>query len=402
MRCLVTAALLLTVACKREPTERDRYLTDRAFRRQVLEASLANPKNTYSQQRLGAYALERGGWEALPIWNPAAVRVGRGEPVPSQPLWDGRTPSTQAEWEALGRRVFFLYPMRAEPLAEYALEHEELAAASGVVRDADGLWPGLTAFADVDGRERIGITCALCHSAVVNGVTVPGFARRSFDYGKLRLAYHDDTKAPVDPDLVRRMKYWGPGRADVTEDLDEDPVAIPDLWGLKDQAELTQAGTIRHVSPTALAIRQETQLLHSNHEQVRPPRELAWALAMYLYSLRPPAAEPHGDVSRGAKLFERTCSDCHSNPSYGGPAIDAERVGTDLALANGTARGTGTYRPPSLLAVSKAAPYLHHGVVPTLEAMFDASRLQSVPGHDYGTDWPEDDKAELLKFLNTL
>ncbi|MBL8957666.1 MAG: hypothetical protein JNK82_43225, partial [Myxococcaceae bacterium] len=254
----------------------------------MLEASLANPKNTYSQQRLGAYALERGGWDALPEWNPGTARVGRGEPVPKTPFWDGKLPQDDAAWVALGRRVFFDYPLRSEPLAEYALTHEALAAASGLQRDAEGSWPGLTAFVDVDGRQRVGITCALCHSEVIDGVTVAGFARRQFDYGRLRLAYHDDTGAPVDPDLVRRMRYWGPGRADVTEDLDEDPVAIPDLWGLKDQTELTQAGTIRHVSPTALAIRQETQLLHSNHERVRPPRALAWALAMYLYALKPP------------------------------------------------------------------------------------------------------------------
>ncbi|MBL8949867.1 MAG: hypothetical protein JNK82_03760, partial [Myxococcaceae bacterium] len=96
------------------------------------------------------------------------------------------------------------------------------------------------------------------------------------------------------------------------------------------------------------------------------------------------------------------CSDCHSNASYGGPVVDAERVGTDLALANGTARGTGHYRPPSLLRLTKAAPYLHHGAVPTLEAMFDPERLKTVPGHDYGTDWSAEDREALLKFLRTL
>lgn len=395
--------MLLLLACKRERSEQDRYLEDRAFRRKVLEASLANPKNTYSQQRLGAYALERGGWDSLPEWSPGTARVGRGEKVPDAPFWDGKRPTTQEGWEALGRRVFFDYPLRPEPLAEFALTHESLAAASGVQRDAEGIYPGLTAFMDIDGRQRVGITCALCHSTVIDGVTVPGFARRTFDYGKLRLAYHAETKSAVDPELARRMAYWGPGRADVTEDVDEDPVAIPDLWGLKEQTELTQAGTIKQVSPAALAIRQETQLLHSNHERVRPPRELAWALAMYLYSLKPPPeALPRVDVSRGAALFDRACSDCHSNAAYGGPVVDAERVGTDLALANGTARGTGTYRPPSLIRVSKAAPYLHHGAVPTLEGLFDAERLKTVPGHDYGTDWPAEDRAALIDFLRTL
>src|SRR6185503_10718480 len=112
-----------------------------------------------------------------------------------------------------------------------------------------------------------------------------GEARRRLDYGRLRLEVHEITGVPLDPGLARRMATWGPGRADVTEDDDEDPVAIPDLWGLREQAFLTQAGTIRQVGPAALAIRQETQLLHANGLRVRPPRELAWALAMFLYSI---------------------------------------------------------------------------------------------------------------------
>ena len=72
-----------------------------------------------------------------------------------------------------------------------------------------------------------------------------GSARRSFDYGRLRVAYFAETGAYVDPGLAARMASWGPGRADVTEDDDEDPVTIPDLWGLRVQPWLTQAGTIR-------------------------------------------------------------------------------------------------------------------------------------------------------------
>ena len=58
----------------------------------------------------------------------------------------------------------------------------------------------------------------------------------------LRLAYHRDTGAPIDPGLAARMATWGPGRADVTEDDDEDPVAIPELWALRERRYLTQAG----------------------------------------------------------------------------------------------------------------------------------------------------------------
>src|SRR5690606_31786250 len=128
-----------------------------------------------------------------------------------------------------------------------------------------------------DGEARVGITCALCHVAIEGGEVVVGRARRDFDYGGMRLAYHRDSGAPLDPELARRMASWGPGRADITEDDDEDPVAIPDLWRLRELGALTQAATLRHAelgadAPLALAIRQETQLLHANRERARPPR----------------------------------------------------------------------------------------------------------------------------------
>lgn len=324
-------------------------------------------------------------------------------------------PATPEQWVALGRKVFFNYPLRAEGLVEFAAKHPKLADEVGLERTADGATLGVVEFADIDGRTRLGITCALCHAVVRDGAAVAGPARRRFDYGKLRLTYHLQTGEPVHADLKRRMATWGPGRADVTEDVDEDPVAIPDLWALKAQSHLTQAGGIRHTGPTALAIRQETQLLHSNHERVRPPRALAWALAMFLYALEPEGAAPAPTplTARGAKLFERGCSECHSNAAYGGPLVSADTLGTDAALANGAARGTGHYRAPALVRVRDAAPYLHQGAVPTLEDLMSPERLTAgyrgsplgpgpVKGHAYGTDWPQEDRDAVIAWMRTL
>ncbi len=377
---------------------------------------LENPANAYSRQRLSSYGLRTAGWDALPEWNPRSVRLPPpGAAAQPAPVWNGVAPTTPAGWVALGREVFFAYPMRAEPLAEFALVNPRLAAEVGLERTPDGAYVGLVRFTDIDGRSRVGITCALCHSAVVDGVVAPGVARRHFDYGRLRLAFHAGTGEPIDPELKRRMATWGPGRADVTEDKDEDPVAIPDLFGLRFQSSLTQAGTIRHTGPAALAIRQETQLLHSNHEKVRPPRELAWALAMYLYSLEsaPRVSERTEQTERGAKLFERGCAECHSNPVWGGAPVDAKTIGTELAFAIGAARGTGKYRPPALIRVGDAGPYLHHGAVATLEDLLSPARLEPgytggplgpgpVPGHTWGTAWPAEDRAAIVAWLRTL
>jgi mono/diheme cytochrome c family protein len=419
----------LAVACTREPApppaielatwpagddeaflarEAKRFIDDTAYRRVALEASLANHDNIYSHQRLQSYALGSRGWDSLPVWNPRSVplTVSAFDAAPKRatdtPLWDGRVPATRAEWIALGRRVFFEYPLRAEVFMEYALERPALAAEVGVERAPDGSLPGLVVFANVDGAERVGITCAICHTSVRDGELVVGAARRSFDYGKLRLAYFRDTNTAVEPELARRMATWGPGRADVTEDNDEDPVAIPDLWGLRSQSALTQAGTITHASPLALAIRQDTQLIHTNHQRIRPPRELAWALAMFIYSLEPPArtlADPVGAL-RGAPLFAVHCSGCHENAAFGGKPIPDAKIGTDTSLARGQARGTGRYRVPPLVDVSRGAPYLHHGVVPSLDELLSPAR--TIPGHRAGTDLSDDDRAALIAFLEML
>lgn len=420
MRALIVVALVACRGAAPEPwseawleREADRYLGATANRRAALEASLVNPTNIYSRQRLASYGKDTVGWDALPVWNPRARLIdravadglARGEwpELPSERLWDGRRPTTQAGWIVLGRRVFFEFPLRAEIAMEHALA-TSTGAAQGVERTSAGDVTGLVAFTDVDSRRRIGITCAVCHTAIREGVVVAGAARRSIDLGALRLRFYAETKTAVEPELARRMATWGPGRADVTEDDDEDPVAIPDLWGLRTQSHLTQAGTIRHVGPMALAIRQETQLLHANALRVRPPRELAWALAMYLYSLEPPPARAGGGdptaIARGAALFDEECRSCHATSVYGGDLVPVAKVGTDPALANGRARGTGRYRVAPLVRVADAAPYLHNGSIPTLDMLLSPDR--SVRGHMFGTALPAEDRAALRSYLETL
>lgn len=406
--------------------DRARYLHDPLARRAALETSLHTPTNLYSRQRLDAYGLQTRGWDTLPEWRPRAARLeaalvarlARGErpPVTSTPLWDGQVPASPEAWVALGRRVFFEYPMRAEVYLEHALARPELRAAHGVEATPSGELPGVVYFVDTDGEHQVGLTCALCHSAVEGGQVIAGRARRRLDYGRLRLAYHADTGEPLSAEQARRMALWGPGRADVTEDDDEDPVAIPDLWGLSAQRWLTSAGTVRHDSPLALAVRQETQLIDAGHQRVRPPRVLVWALTQYLYTLAPPAREARAATSThvaGRALFIEHCRPCHYNAALGGELVDVARIGTDPALARGRGRGTGHYRVPTLLGLDAGAPYLHDGSVATLEALLSPARLAPddrggargpgpVLGHLAGTTLPVEARAELLRYLETL
>lgn len=399
----------------------ERYLSeDPSHRRRALERSLRNHENLYSRTRLSAYARAELGWDLLPEWIPRVRDVDAGlvaglvagrplELTDAAPLWDGVRPTTMAQWQRLGERVFFAYPLRPEVFAEHALANPEVGSRVGLRPAPDGGVPGTVAFVDIDGRARVGITCALCHVALEGDAVVVGRARRDFDYGAMRVAFHRDTGAPIDAKLLERMAGWGPGRADITEDDDEDPVAIPDLWHIEVLEALTQAGTLRHAelgddAPLALAIRQETQILHANRERTRPPRELAWALAMFIYSLEAPtkAKSEEPAALRGGEIFRRDCTACHSGPTFAGPPIPAGDIGTDPALALGTSRGTGVYRPAPLLRVADAAPYLHHGVVASLEQLFDPARLTTIPGHVPGTDLAPAERADLIAYLRTL
>lgn len=402
-----------------------RYLDEPAFRRAALEHSLTDAANVYSATRLSAYGRETRGWDVLPQWSPKVHPVdadvaqglrstGRVHlPGDAAPMWDEVRPSTFEGWAALGREVFFSYPLRPEPQAAHAIANPSIAERVGLEPTADGSWPGVVAFEDIDGQAKIGITCALCHVSVEKGEAVVGRAHRNLDYGQMRLAWHEDTGVPLSEARTRRMANWGPGRADITADDDEDPVAIVDLWRIRELRHLTQAATLTHENPAALAIRQETQILHANRERTRPPRELAWALAVYLYTLKPPEGTVTDTAAarRGASLFDADCAGCHSQPSGSGTPIAATRVGTDENLARGTARGTGLYRPAPLTAVAGAAPYLHDGSVGTLEELLGRERLRetyvgprgvgAVKGHAYGVDLPDASRDDLIAYLRS-
>ncbi|MBX3247535.1 MAG: hypothetical protein KF901_10195 [Myxococcales bacterium] len=392
-----------------------RYLEDPAARRAALEASLTNHENLYSQTRLGAYGHGRRGWDSLPEWRPRvraidaelATKLASGErpSLDETPAFgEGERPSRWDEWVTLGRRVFYELPLRSEPFWQAALTDASRAEALGVERGPDGSFPGLVWMRDVDGRDTVGITCALCHvaRAPVGDALVEGRARRRLDYGQARVAYYEGRGQAIEDEVRARWESWGPGRADVLEDVADVPVAIPDLWGLRDQRLLTQAGTLKHHDPLALAIRQETQYIQANHHQTRPPRELMFALTLYLYSITPPPARPFdgrtNDRLRGAMLFTDHCARCHSNAVAGGDElVPLDEIGTDPELASGGARGTGGYRPAPLLRIADAGPYLHHGSVASLEELLSGDREE--PGHRFGVDLDEHERALLLAYL---
>jgi hypothetical protein len=167
--------------------------------------------------------------------------------------------------------------------------------------------------------------------------------------------------------------------------------------------------------------------------------EQLYALAVYIYSLRPPPNPNRFDstAARGKKIFEREgCSGCHTPPLYTNnklipvqgfePPVDHEsrfdilrkNVGTDPRYALQTRKGTGYYKVPSLKGVWYRAPLEHHGSAANLEDWFNPARLRGdfvptgyagpdgrgrgIRGHEFGLKLSREDRKALIAFLRTL
>jgi hypothetical protein len=233
------------------------------------------------------------------------------------------------------------------------------------------------------------------------------------------------------------------------------PARIPDLIGVKDRFFLDSTGLFQQRNIGDLmryvALNQGADML-SEYGDFRPKGELPepakesrysdeqlYALALFVYSLKPPPNPNQFDeiATGGQKVFQREgCGTCHTPPLYTnnmltpvlGFKVPAEQreaydilplsVGTDTTLALLTRRGTGYYKVPSLKGVWYRGPFEHNGSVATLEDWFDPRRLKEgyiptgfrgygvnsrpVRGHSFGLDLSSEDRRALIAFLKTL
>jgi len=386
------------------PEEAARYLEDRAFRRETLEAALWRPELPYSRSLLSSYALPDGGWERLPLQSSRtapftradAEKLARGEALtlddaheiavpspPDEPDPRADVDPRDATWQALGATVFNRLPMRGDAWLDWIAARPALWDEAGLAVDGTGRVRGLVRFADARGRTRVGLTCAGCHA----GDGVPGRGDRRLNLGRARALY-----AAARGLDATALDTWGPGRVDVTDTDSDDPTAIPDLFHVGTAGWLNHSGAVRIVGRATLAIRFETQFVQGHLMHTRPERRLMWALASYVVSLgsaAPPAPEP-------PPAFTARCAGCHDPArAFGGDLVAAEDLRVDTAVAQDPERGTGYYKIPTLRGVSSNAPYLHDGGAPTLDALLAA-------GHPSGEHIPPAERAVLLTFLDTL
>ena len=372
-----------------------RYDTDASYRRDALVASIVNPENAYSQLRSARYT--ETAWGALPEWNPriSAMHAASREPPPSTAQDWTRLTIDAVPWERdalleLGREAFFRYPVQLfEPLA-------------GVVDSAGrpnyGFW--------IDGSQLAGavwaelpsgggapfLTCASCHASREMDRTITGKNNADLDLEAAAADYYGGRVAVTSSGRA--------GRLDVTADGIDNPTAITDLRAVRSQRHLHRAATLNN-GLISLAIRIETLLITGLEESARPPRKLAFALALFLWNLSPePVSGPSAVSARGQVLFDQQCAGCHAPPTFSGASVPLEIVGTDRSVGDSPDRSTGSYRVPSLRGVGDRKRLLANGAVFDVRTLLDPAR--TVVGHPYGATLKPEQREELLSYLNTL
>jgi hypothetical protein len=380
--------LALLTSCARQPAIAPvddelevgrRFVSERSFRRAALERSLAVTDNGEARLRLTHYAVD-GEWEALPVLKVESAPVVITGEAPAL----SRLEAGDVAWNAqalleLGRRAFEEWPAQRapqlRPVLEAPLDRRRLDAAGAWV-DARGRVGGFVWARYADGTTEPALTCSSCHAR-------PD-AQGHLQHG---LASDFDLGASI-------RESWGAGRVDVTADARDNPVAIPDLRATRHQQRLHHAGNLRG-GLEALALRTETLLVTARENNVRPPRELAFALAYYVWSM----GKGEGAVATPSALFRKNCGRCHSGETGAGGLVPASVVGTDAAATESPIRGTGGYRVPSLYRVSQRR-LTHLGWPITLEEFFDPARTQVYPGHAFGLDLDAERRSALVRELD--
>ncbi|HEY6559273.1 MAG TPA: cytochrome c [Polyangiaceae bacterium] len=404
-RWLCIAACFGAASCASDPRDLasseaeiragQRYDSDAAYRRGELVDSLVNPENGYSQLRLFRYT--DSGWGALPEWNPRTSPVhipSREPPAISSGTW-ARLAIEDVPWERdalleLGREAFFHYPVQLfQPLS---------GVIGGSRSPSYGFWTegsrlGGTVWAELpSGEVAPFLTCAGCHASRESDRTIAGKNNADLDLEAAAADYYEGRAVVTSSGRA--------GRLDVTEDGLDNPAGITDLRAVRSQRHLHRAATLRN-GLIPLAIRIETLLITALEESVRPPRKLAFAVALYLWNLETePLSEPSSLSARGKTLFDQSCAGCHAPPRFSGPSVALEVVGTDRSVGDSPERSTGSYRVPSLRGVGDRKRLLANGAVLDVRELLDPARLAA--GHRYGDALLPGQRDALLSYLSTL
>jgi len=464
---------------------------------QSLEIPLAHPEVSpkYVSSNYYYRMPVRPIYRSYPVYHPGkepAEYMNRLKQQEPQIIFEVSKLKTEQDWIKAGETVFDA-PIEFVSSGQLFSGVRDTAwyEKNHVPTTKEGILPFMRYVVREKGKVELGIlSCAMCHTRVMpDGNVIKGAQGnfpddRSFAYEtRMEVAQAKDKDKPLDSlRKFMRRSYAAPWLDNDPNELSNRmtleeivstleaivpgvcarqgssafyPPHIPDLIGVKDRHYLDASGLVRHRSIGDLmryaALNQGADALNL-YGEYRPKGELPdpstesrysdeqlYALALYVYSLKPPPNPNKFNALavRGEKLFEREgCAGCHTPPLYtnnqltpadGFKASEEHRkrydilpmsVGTDTNLTLKTRRGTGYYKVPSLKGVWYRGPFEHNGSVATLEDWFDPGRLRedyvptgfrgykvkvrAVKGHVFGLDLSMDDRKALIAFLKTL
>jgi mono/diheme cytochrome c family protein len=272
----------------------------------------------------------------------------------------------------------------------------------------------------VDRLERVGITCALCHSTVDNsfapgiGKRLDGWPNRDLNVGAI---------IALSPALSATEKAvynsWGRGMYDPRHNIDglNKPVVIPPAYGLAGIHKVTLTGDgddiaywNRYVAVTqmgGLGTFSDPRLpLSVTNGTLDLVTDKLPALQAYQLSLAAPAA-PAGSfdalaAARGKLVFEGKgqCASCHTGSLFTDANsllhARADSVVEPESPSYASRSATRMYRTAPLAGVWQHAPYFHDGSAATLEdvgAAYDAKRALGLTPQEI---------ADLAQYLRSL
>ena len=433
-------------------------------------------------------AAEYYALEVMPIYRGYSVYAPGSEPAgymdalkhkEPEIVFDPAKLSTEDDWIRAGE-IVFRAAREYQPVDTGIAVNTDLVRSLRIPVTREGLRPFFQYVVRKKGVVELGIiSCAGCHTRVMpDGTAVEGaqgnfpFAQRDAlqrindkrphpDARALRLERilyaapwverADDLYATTSAEQIRRLKATQPGVIAREGTSSAYPVHVPSLIGIKDRRYLDATGLTRHRSIADLmryAIVNQGfvdgvqvtahygDFQPVNRTQRRYSDEQLYALALYLYSLKPPTNPNPFDENarRGQRIFQQQgCPGCHTPPLYTNNRLTPAQgfqipdllrktdqildisVGTDPSLAMRTRRGTGFYKVPSLRGVWYRNAFGHMGQAETLEEWFNPARLNSdfVPGgfhlgpgpmkgHEFGLKLSLEDRQSLIAFLKTL
>lgn len=420
-----------------------------------------------------------------------------------QIAFDAAKLKTREDWIRAGELIFdapiaYGHIFRV-PASDLYLRLSDWYRSTGAPLLKDGSLPFYRYVIREKGTVEIGInSCGMCHTRVMpDGSAIKG-AQGNFPFDRAfawdlrnrpkllgpltsllgrrvgRMLYsapwiHPDAYPEIDTlawaEIAKRHEAVPPGVLSRHGTSPHVPAKVPDLIGIQERRYFDATGLTQHRDIGDLmryaAMNQDGDILGRYRDFVplealpfilgKVPKDPAkftggrysdeqlYALALFLYSRRPPPNPnpPDSLTAAGKKVFEREgCAGCHTPPLYTNnaltpaigfrpPAEHAKKftvvpivVGTDPDLALKTRRGTGYYKVPSLKGVWYRGPFEHSGSVASLDDWFDPARLRddyvptgfkpygiktrAIRGHEFGLKLSTGDRQALIAFLKTL